>query len=144
MKSTRPFPETFRSLREDRDLSERQVSARAADHDGPGHSTLHKIYSGENLPLPHHLIAIAAALGVPPETFAEYRLWEAMRLFDVFGEDRRNMGPIPWDQAMHNLERFEDLKRLTPDLDNGSFVEPRHSAKRHLRSGSRGDRAESA
>lgn len=112
MRSTQPFPETFRKLRELQGLSEREVSKRAHEHGAPRNATLHGIYTGERQPLPHHLVAIAAALGVAPETFAEYRLFETVRLFDVMGDERRLIKPTPFDQAMHNLERFEELSRI--------------------------------
>jgi transcriptional regulator with XRE-family HTH domain len=109
MRSERPFPATFTGLREIRGLSERQVSAAAARHGAPGHSGLHRVYNGEKPPLPQHMRAIAAALGIDPDTFVEYRLWKVRRLFDIVGDPRRDMEPIPFETALHNLHRFEEL-----------------------------------
>jgi transcriptional regulator with XRE-family HTH domain len=110
MKSTRPFPEAFRAIREMQGLSEREVSKRAARHGSPTtHSTMHRIYNGQLPAFPYHIKAISAALAVDPDTFVEYRLWKVMQMFDIVGDAHRQLEPVPFDRALHNLERFEEL-----------------------------------
>lgn len=124
MKSTQPFPETFRAIREMQGLSERQVSKAAARHGAPGHSTLNRIYTGENQPFPHHMQAIAAALGIDPDTFAEFRLFKVARLFDIVGDERRQLEPIPFERAMRNLARWEELTGSAEDDQPDSPLDP--------------------
>lgn len=110
MKSIAPFTETLASLMRMRDISGRELSRRiqALGHDRH-HATLSRIYNGSS-PLiliaeeeqghnPENLEAIARALHVPPETFAEYRLWRARSRF--------NPKAVGWGTAIRNLEVVE-------------------------------------
>lgn len=93
------------------DLSAREVSRRAGRHGlALTHSTLNRLYVGEAEPRAHHLRAIAAALGVSPDTFAEYRLWEARHLFEPYDDGIDHTKGIGWDRAMTNLDRFEEMR----------------------------------
>jgi transcriptional regulator with XRE-family HTH domain len=115
MKSTQPFAETFERLRELQGISQREVARRAANHGAPGFPTLNRVFRGETRPLPVHLKAVAAALGVAPETFAEYRLWQVVHAFDIVGDERRQLEPITFKQAMHNLARYEEVMGKATD-----------------------------
>lgn len=60
--------------------------------------TLRRLHSGTRAVRPDHLEAIAEALGVEPEFFAEYRLWKAREALDP-----RVVG---FDAAMNTLDRL--------------------------------------
>lgn len=59
------------------------------------YETLRKAISGERVVTAHVIEDVANAAGVKPEYFAEYRLWQATRLFDV--------SEVGWEAAMKNL-----------------------------------------
>jgi len=111
-RSTLPFPQAFRGLREDLDMTERQVTKAALAHGGQTFSVMNRVYIGKTAVLPHHMRAVAPVLGVTPEYFAEYRLFQVIGLFDINGDGRRGLEPLPFDRAMHNLDRFEDLMQM--------------------------------
>jgi transcriptional regulator with XRE-family HTH domain len=95
------FPEAIRRLREEAGISERELTGLLTRHGlDRSTSTMNRVYRGAEPVLPHHMEAIAAALGVEPETFAEYRLWQARRRFEP--------DEVGIDQAMRNLDKAEE------------------------------------
>jgi hypothetical protein len=46
------------------------------------YETLRKAVTGERAPSPKVMEEVAAALGLDPTTFVEYRIWQAQRQFD--------------------------------------------------------------
>lgn len=113
-KSTKRFPEALKEalVKVDlADLSMRRFAARVQERGNldRSHATLNRIFNGTKSPIlasddesgatPDALLAIAQTLGVPPETFAEYRLWK-MRC-------RFNPAAVGWDEAIRNLQAAE-------------------------------------
>jgi hypothetical protein len=66
--------------------------------DGVHYETLRKAVTGERAPAPALIERCAEALKVDPETFDEYALWKAQRMFDP-----REMG---LEDAVENLRLF--------------------------------------
>ena len=62
------------------------------------YETLRKAISGEREPSEHVIEDVSDALALEPEYFAEYRLLQSQRAFDV-----REVG---WEQAIKNLRAF--------------------------------------
>lgn len=109
VRSTRPFPETIRDLRRIAGVSERELTRRASRHGfARDNSTLHRICTGESAALPEHMEAIARALQIEPETFAEYRLWKARCDYDP--------AAVGWDRAIRNLALTERVEGRTDDV----------------------------
>lgn len=110
LQSTKEFPEALRLLMQLEGVSERGLSKRIQQRGYEmSHSNLHRIYKGA-FPIildseetqgtnPSTLEAIAAALHVAPEFFAEYRLWKARRRFNPKADG--------WEQAIENLRELE-------------------------------------
>jgi hypothetical protein len=105
--TARPFGVTLRDL-----LLAKEVTTPMGNPDWAGfaqllpelhYETLRKAVTGERHPAPKVVEAVSDALDVPPDTFAEYRLWNTQRLFDP-----REVG---FDTAIANLEAWE--KRLS-------------------------------
>lgn len=67
------------------------------------YETLRKAVTGERVPSPALMEAVAGALSIPADTFTEYRLWQAQRMFDP-----REVGS---DEALGNLERWAEFER---------------------------------
>lgn len=65
---------------------------------GVHYETLRKAVTGDRRALPELMRSCAEALGVEPEVFPEYRLWEVQRQFDP-----REVGS---DAAMANLAEW--------------------------------------
>ena len=81
--SDKSFPETFASLLSEHDISLREVSRRTMRHNEWGRpSSLSLLLNGDLRPTLEAMEHIAQAIGVPPETFAEYRLASARRALD--------------------------------------------------------------
>jgi transcriptional regulator with XRE-family HTH domain len=99
----RPLSEWLQAIREERGLSFRDLAAetRAADPKGRGlnHSHIAGLTNGREVPGEHALELLAAALEIPIDSFAEYRLARFREQFD----DRR-VGP---QRAWSNLESLE-------------------------------------
>lgn len=66
--------------------------------DGFSYEYLRKIVAGERVASPAFIEEVSRALRVKPEHFAEYRMDQARRQFDV-----REVG---FDQALTNLEKW--------------------------------------
>lgn len=67
------------------------------------YETLRKAITGERQPTPKVMEEAAAALGVTPELFVEYRVWNAQRQFDP-----REVGV---EEALANLERWAKAQK---------------------------------
>lgn len=101
MKSYKPFPETMQMLLEMEGISGRELSKRGVRHGlDLSHSTISRMAKGEVPAAPHHMESIARTLGILPETFAEYRLWQARRQYDP--------AEVPFETAIRNLRRLEE------------------------------------
>jgi transcriptional regulator with XRE-family HTH domain len=98
MQSNAPFPETFNAIREELRLSRREISRRCERHGWGSHTTISRLASGDLKPSMEALEVIARILGVPPETFAEYRMRMARRALDP--------DEVGFDVALKNLEHF--------------------------------------
>lgn len=100
MKSTQPFPATLKRLLEIEGISERELTRRIVRHGFERtHPTMYRIYRGQITASREHMEAIASALGILPETFAEYRLAKAA--------DQYSPEAVGWKQAIRNLTRLE-------------------------------------
>lgn len=71
--------------------------------DGYQYETLRKALVGDRQPTPALMQACAAALGVEPTVFLEYRIWDAKRQFDP-----REVG---MEQALKNLNAWAKAPR---------------------------------
>lgn len=100
MKSNKPFPETVQHLIDMEGISQRELTRRL-NRKGWRHdnSTLARIVRGDVPATPPHIEAIAAGLGVLPETFVEYRLWKIRRDYDP--------DVVGITKAVANLRRLE-------------------------------------
>lgn len=67
------------------------------------YETLRKAITGERQPSPKVMEEAAAALGVTPDLFIEYRVWNAQRQFDP-----REVGV---QEALANLERWAKTQK---------------------------------
>jgi plasmid maintenance system antidote protein VapI len=66
--------------------------------EGIHYETLRKAVAGERTATPHIIEEVARALGLRPDYFVEYRLWQAQREFDI-----REVG---FERALENFERW--------------------------------------
>jgi transcriptional regulator with XRE-family HTH domain len=88
----RPFSERLDELRRREELSFRALESRLRDVATPDyrpvtHSHLVRLASGESRPTPEVIAIVARAFPpLQPESFLEWRLWQAQNLFDP---DRR-------------------------------------------------------
>ena len=99
MKSTQPFPETLLSLMEMQEISRRGLAKRCQQRDGWGtHSSISDMLHGKLRPSVSAIESIAGALGVSPETFAEYRLAQARARLDP--------EQVGLERALKNLAAF--------------------------------------
>lgn len=100
--TTKPFREALAELLRDNDYTTQTGNvnwhAFAAELDDIGYEALRKSLAGTRTVTPHIMEACARALRIKPEHFAEYRIWQAGRDFDV-----REVG---YEQALANLERW--------------------------------------
>jgi hypothetical protein len=96
----RPFGAVLRDL-----LLYRGVTTRMGNPDWAGfaqqlsgihYETLRKAVVGERQPAPKLVEAVSDALGVEPDAFVEYRLWDARRRLDP--------QEVGLEQAMKNLD----------------------------------------
>lgn len=106
MKSNRPFRETVRHMLDLEDISLREMIRRGDRHaDEPRTmGAIQPIMKGRAEPSIGVMEFVAAALRVDPETFAEYRMWQARRLFDPSDDE---MGGF--DAAIKNLQALEAI-----------------------------------
>lgn len=100
MKSYKPFPETITTLLDLAGISRREAHRRA-ERKGWAVSQKHanRLFNGETEVAPEHMEAVARGLNIEPETFLEYRLWQARCAYDP-----REVG---FKQAVANLRRLE-------------------------------------
>ena len=99
MQSTRPFPETLRSLLEMQGVSQRQLMDRTREQAGWGsYGTVTHLLRGFMRPSMVAMQHIAQALQVEPETFAEYRLGKA--------RERLDPTAVGLDEALRNLDEM--------------------------------------
>jgi transcriptional regulator with XRE-family HTH domain len=95
--SNSPFGEALRVLMEARRLSYRGLAERTRKVDGRGmtHAHINMLAKGHDRPSMRAMELIAAACGIDPGYFAEYRLAQAMRELDPT--------EVGLDQALENL-----------------------------------------
>jgi transcriptional regulator with XRE-family HTH domain len=99
MKSTKPFPETLKSLMEMQEVGHRELTRRCEAHGWGSLGTINRLVNGELRPTQRAMAAVARALNEPPETFAEYRLG-AMR-------ERLDPEAVGLPKALRALARCE-------------------------------------
>ena len=82
--SNQPFGESLRRLMEANGFSYRGLAQRTRELDGKGmtHAHINMLAKGHDRPSMRAMELIAAACGVKPDYFAEYRLARAMRQLD--------------------------------------------------------------
>ena len=82
--STKPFGESLRALMDERSLTYRGLAEATRKLDGKGitHAHINMLANGHDKPSMRAMELIAAACGVDPDYFAEYRLAAAMRELD--------------------------------------------------------------
>lgn len=103
MESRQPFAETLKTLMEVQGLSVRELAKKTGRSGSQGslaHPTIGEMRRGLLSPSPAAIEVVARALGVEPETFAEYRLWRARNLFDP-GRDAKS-----FKRALANYDRL--------------------------------------
>jgi len=103
MRSNKKFQETVKELMNLADVSQRELVRRGSRHvDRPlTMGAVNPVLRGDADPSIGVMEFIAAALLVEPETFAEYRMWQARRLFDPTDEE------VGFDTALKNLQALE-------------------------------------
>jgi transcriptional regulator with XRE-family HTH domain len=100
MKSDKPFHRTMESLLEIADIGQRELGRRAESHGWTyTFSHLNRYLTGESKVTPQVIEVLAETLQVPPETFAEYRLWKARSPYDP--------DTVGFKVAVRNLHRLE-------------------------------------
>jgi transcriptional regulator with XRE-family HTH domain len=95
--SNSPFGESLRALMEQHGFSYRALAQRTRELDGKGmtHAHINMLAKGHDRPSMRAMELIAAACGVDPDYFAEYRLAQAMRELDPT--------EVGLEQALENL-----------------------------------------
>lgn len=105
MRSNDPFPAAVTRLLEEQDISMREMVRRGEDRSGGEDSrtvsAVHIVLQGKVAPAIGLMEFVARGLRVEPETFAEYRMWQARRLFDPTD------GEVGFDGALKNLTALE-------------------------------------
>ena len=95
-RTSKPFVEAMQELLEDREMSQRELVRRTRKHGWGSTGAISLLMHSELAPTIRSMEAIAQALAVPPEYFAEYRLSVARRDLDpaVVGIETalRNLG----------------------------------------------------
>lgn len=126
--SIEPLGAKLRRLRVARGLSQEEVAFRMHDADGKATGgAVGQFERGVTRPLPRTVEAIAAALDVPAEGFAEYRLALARRLLD-----EREVG---LEAALANYETVREVLGLpeepaTPSAGAGAPPAPGELGRR--------------
>jgi len=96
MSSKKPFPQAVQELLDEHEISQRELVRRTRTRGWGSPGTISFLMRDEMPPSIRAMEAIARALQVPPEHFAEYRLAIARRQLDpnVVGVKRalRNLG----------------------------------------------------
>jgi transcriptional regulator with XRE-family HTH domain len=95
--STQPFGESLRALMDARSLTYRGLAEATRRLDGKGitHAHINMLANGHDKPSMRAMELIAAACGIEPDYFAEYRLAAAMRQLDP--------AEVGLEQALENL-----------------------------------------
>ena len=104
--STKPFGETLRALMDARGITYRELAeeTRLVDGKGMTHAYINMLVKGRDKPSVRAMELIAAACGVQPDYFAEYRLTVAMRELDP--------AEVGLERALANLNaRLENRRR---------------------------------
>jgi len=98
--SNKPFGEALRALMAERGLSYRGLAEATRQVDGRGmtHAHINMLAKGHDKPSMRAMELIAAACGVSPDHFAEYRLAAAMRELDPT--------EVGLEQALENLNAW--------------------------------------
>lgn len=81
-KSSKPFSESVRELLDEAEISQRELIRRTRRHGWGSTGTISFLMTDEMPPTQQAMEAIARALEVKPEHFAEWRLAEARRRLD--------------------------------------------------------------
>lgn len=81
-RSTKPIADTLHELMDERDWTLRELSRQTKQHGWGSPGALSFLFNGEQPPTIRAMEALAKALKVPPETFAEYRLAKAREQLD--------------------------------------------------------------
>jgi transcriptional regulator with XRE-family HTH domain len=105
--STKPFGESLRSLMDERSLTYRGLAEATRKLDGKGitHAHINMLANGHDKPSMRAMELIAAACGVDPDYFAEYRLAAAMRELDP--------AEVGLEQALENLNARLGARRTS-------------------------------
>ncbi|HUA46891.1 MAG TPA: helix-turn-helix transcriptional regulator [Solirubrobacteraceae bacterium] len=105
--STKPFGESLRSLMDERSLTYRGLAEATRNLDGKGitHAHINMLANGHDKPSMRAMELIAAACGVDPDYFAEYRLAAAMRELDP--------SEVGLEQALENLNARLGARRTS-------------------------------
>jgi len=121
MRSNRPFRETVAHLMEMSDISRRELVRRGKRHERPmSLGAVNSVLRGDAKPSIGVIEFVAAALLIEPETFAEYRMWQARRLFDPTDDD------VGFDMALKNLQALEAVgEQADLPLDPGVVADRR-------------------
>ena len=105
--STKPFGESLRALMDERSLTYRGLAEATRKLDGQGitHAHINMLANGHDKPSMRAMELIAAACGVDPDYFAEYRLAAAMRELDP--------SEVGLEQALENLNARLGARRAS-------------------------------
>jgi len=105
--SMNAFGDALRALMEARELSYRELAQATRQIDGRGmtHAHINMLANGHDKPSMRAMELIAAACGVEPEYFAEYRLAVAMRELDP--------AEVGLEQALENLNARLGARRAS-------------------------------
>src|SRR5690242_17370074 len=79
MSTEKPFPQAVQELLDEQEMSQRELIRKTRKHGWGSTGTISFLMRGEQPPTVTSMKAIARALGVPAEHFAEYRLAMARR-----------------------------------------------------------------
>lgn len=117
MQSTKPFSETLVAILEMSGVSQRELARRTQQRDEWGSPmTVSLLLKEEIRPTIWAMEAIAGALGVSPDTFAEYRLATVRVSLDPL--------EVPLEKALENLERLQHPERVSGPAADEEEPEP--------------------
>lgn len=97
--TTKRFSEAMRELLAEHELSQRELSRRTRKHGWGSQGYLSFVMNDQQSPTPEGMEAIAKALKIRPEYFAEYRLARARESLDP--------AAVGLKVALRNLAKFE-------------------------------------
>jgi transcriptional regulator with XRE-family HTH domain len=123
MPTPEPFPKRLKTLASEKGLSVAQVGYKAFDLDvrGTNPNTLNKVMQGKTRLNDALARAVATVLGVPPETFTEYRLSRLRHDLDE--------AAVGFDDAAAKLALIEAALRqdMTEAAEERAGRGPRHN-----------------